>query len=184
MKKIGETKPKKISVRVIAATNKDLKKMTDDGLFRLDLYYRLNIFPIIVPPLRDRKKDLIDLIDFFQKKYRKKLIFEENVLNYLYNYDWPGNVRELENLIYRLTILCNDGIVKEHHLPPEIYTNREVKNCILNFLPENELDIEQLEKDIILMALNKFNWNKSKTAKYLKIPRHVLIYRLEKFGIE
>ncbi len=184
IEKVGETKTKRVSVRVVAATNRDLKKMTEDGTFRLDLYYRLNIFPVVVPSLRERKKDLKELIEFFSKKYRKKLVFEEKVLKHLYNYDWPGNVRELENLVYRLSILCQDGIVRENHLPPEIYSVKEIKNCILGSLPDDELDLEQLEIDIIKMALEKFDGNKSKAAKYLKIPRHILIYRLEKFGIE
>jgi len=184
IEKIGETKPKKISTRVIAATNRDLKKMVEDGSFRADLYYRLNIFPVHVPPLRERRSDLKDLIGYFSKKYRKNLTFDDNVLIYLNNYDWPGNVRELENLVYRLTIICPDGIVKEHHLPPEINANGELKKCIFNSLPEDGLDLEELEKDIIKMALSKFNGNKTKTANYLKIPRHILIYRLEKYGIE
>lgn len=184
IEKVGETKSKRVSVRVIAATNRDLKKMTEEGSFRLDLYYRLNIFPVVVPPLRERKKDIKELIEFFCKKYRKNLVFDENVIRHLYNYDWPGNVRELENLIYRLSILCQDGIVREKHLPPEIYSEKGIKNCILNSLPDDELDLEQLERDIIKMALEKFDGNKSKAAKYLKIPRHILVYRLEKFGIE
>ncbi|MCX8084424.1 MAG: sigma-54 dependent transcriptional regulator [Calditerrivibrio sp.] len=184
IEKVGDSKTKKLSVRIIAATNRDLKKMTEEGSFRADLFYRLNIFPIHVPPLRERKSDLQELIQFFCKKYRKQLIFEENTFTYLFNYDWPGNVREIENLIYRLTIICKDGIVKKQHLPPEIYPEKEAKNCILDTLPEDGLDLEELEKNIIEMTLKRFNGNKAKAAKYLKLPRHKLIYRLERYGIK
>lgn len=184
IEKVGDIRTIKISARVIAATNRDLKKMVEDGSFRLDLYYRLNIFPVFVPPLRQRKDDIPALIDFFVKKFRKNLLINEEIMEYFYNYDWPGNVRELENLIYRLSIICKDGIVNKYHLPSEIYSSREIKNCIIGMLPDDELDLEELEKTIIEKTLEKFNGNKSKAAKYLKIPRHILVYRLEKFGIE
>lgn len=184
IEKVGDIRAMKISARVIAATNRDLKKMIEDGSFRLDLYYRLNIFPILVPPLRQRKDDIPALIDSFVKKFRKNLLINEEIMEYFYNYDWPGNVRELENLIYRLSIICKDGIVNKYHLPPEIYSSREIKSCIIGMLPDNELDLEELEKTIFEKTLEKFNGNKSKAAKYLKIPRHILVYRLGKFGIE
>ncbi|KAA0257148.1 sigma-54-dependent Fis family transcriptional regulator [Deferribacter autotrophicus] len=180
---VGETKAIKVDVRVIAATNRDLKSLVDKGDFREDLFYRLNVFPINLPPLRERKEDIPELINYFKTKYGfKNTKISEETLKKLKNYDWPGNIRELENLIYRLCIMAQNGIVTDDLLPPEIGDN--IAKCFDLNLPDDKLDLQQLEKTLILKALNKFNGNKSKTADYLCLPRHVLLYRLEKFNIK
>lgn len=180
---LGYSKPVKIDVRVIAATNRNLKEMVKEGSFREDLFYRLNVFPIEVPPLRERKEDIPLLVNHFIKKFGyRNLTVSEEAMNRLVNYHWQGNIRELENVIYRLCIMCNGNEITDIDLPVEIDSNL-LKNINLK-LPEDYLDLEEVEKNIILSALKKFGGNKSKTAEYLRIPRHVLLYRLEKYKIE
>ncbi|MGA1847146.1 sigma-54-dependent transcriptional regulator [Deferribacter abyssi] len=180
---VGETKTVKVNVRVVAATNKDLKSLVDKGSFREDLYYRLNVFPINLPALRERKEDIPELIDYFKVKYGfKNIKITDEALKKLRNYEWPGNIRELENLIYRLCIMAQDGVITEDLLPSEISEN--IIKCFDLNLPEDKLDLHELEKSIIMKVLDKFKGNKSKAADYLCVPRHVLLYRLEKFNIQ
>jgi two-component system NtrC family response regulator len=171
-----------VNVRVIAATNKNLGLLVEKGQFREDLYYRLNIFPITIPPLRERKEDIPELVDFFLKKYGYKHIqVDKDILAKLQNYDWPGNIRELENAVYRMAILAKDGRLTIDFLNKG---TDNVKSCLTLNLPNDSFDILAFEKEIILKALEKFNGNKSKAAEYLCIPRHVLLYRLEKYEIK
>ncbi|GAB4440528.1 MAG: sigma-54 dependent transcriptional regulator [bacterium] len=179
---LGYLKPLKIDVRVIAATNRNLKEMVKEARFREDLFYRLSVFPIEVPPLRDRRDDIPLLVRHFIKKFGyRNISINENVMKRLVNYDWPGNIRELENMVYRLCIMCKNDEINEIDLPGETSDNL-LKDINLN-LPDDHLDLEELEKNIILSAIKKFNGNKSKAAEYLRIPRHVLLYRLEKYEI-
>lgn len=171
-----------VNVRVIAATNKNLEILVEKGQFREDLYYRLNIFPITIPPLRERKEDIPELVDFFLKKYGYKHIqVDKDILAKLQNYDWPGNIRELENAVYRMAILAKDGRLTIDFLNKG---TDNVKSCLTLNLPNDSFDILAFEKEIILKSLEKFNGNKSKAAEYLCIPRHVLLYRLEKYEIK
>ncbi len=177
---VGALRPVKVDVRVIAATNRNLKEMVKEERFREDLYYRLNVFPIEVPPLRERKEDIPLLVNHFIKKFGyKNLTVTEEAMTGLINYSWSGNIRELENVIYRLCIISSDNKIRKSDLPFEI--NTKVLQSIDLKLPEDHLDLEELEKNVIFAALKKFSGNKSKVAEYLKIPRHVLLYRLEKY---
>ncbi|MBC7196569.1 MAG: sigma-54-dependent Fis family transcriptional regulator, partial [Deferribacterales bacterium] len=178
---VGGNFAEKVDVRIVAATNKDLKTLVEQGKFREDLYYRLNIFPINIPSLRERSEDIHELAAYFLQKYGYKHIKLDNkTLDKLKNYDWPGNVRELENTIYRMAILS-----KGEKLNTDFFmgSRGNVKSCLLLELPEDNFDIIDFEKNIILKALEKFNWNKKKTAEYLCIPRHVLLYRMEKYKL-
>lgn len=177
---LGGLQTEKVDVRIVAATNRDLKDLVSKNLFREDLYYRLNVFPIYIPPLRERKEDIKELSEFFLKKYGyKNLKITDNVLDALLKYTFPGNIRELENIIYRMAILSKDCKLDINSIFIEEIT--DVSTCLNFKMPEDSFDILQFEKEIILKALKKFNGNKAKTAKYLCIPRHVLLYRLEKF---
>lgn len=179
---VGYSKPVKVDVRVIAATNRNLQEMVKDKTFREDLFYRLNVFPIKVPSLRERKEDIPLLVDHFIAKFGfKNIRISEKALKRLVSYDWPGNIRELENIVYRLCLLSRNNEINEADLPVDIDSNA-CKGINLS-LPYDYLDLEELEKNIIVSALEKFSGNKSKTAEYLKVPRHILLYRLEKYKI-
>jgi len=173
--------------RVIAATNKDLKEMVDNQEFREDLYYRLNVIPIYIPPLRERKEDIPLLIDYFIERYssqmgKPKMRISEKALNKMINYKWQGNIRELQNIIERCVILSLGSVITEEILPNDI-TNT-VYNVDKDFvLPEDGILLEDVEKDLIIQALERSEFNQTKAAKLLGITRHTLIYRLEKHNI-
>jgi two-component system NtrC family response regulator len=180
---LGGTGTEKVDVRIIAATNRDLKQMVNENKFREDLYYRLNVFPIYVPPLRERKDDIKDLCEFFLKKYGlKKVSLDPEILNRLVSYDFPGNVRELENIIYRMIILSKNGKLDLSFL--DDFCSRDTEGDSQFDLPEDLFDLVKFEKNVIVKAMKKFNGNKTHVARYLNIPRHVLLYRLEKLGIK
>lgn len=180
---LGASGTEKVDVRVIAATNRNLYKMVEENTFREDLYYRLNVFPIKIPPLRERSEDLKNLVEFFLKKYGKKgMEISSEILEKMRGYHWPGNVRELENTIYRMIILSKEGELDASSIPGGDYS--DIKSCLEMDLPEDSFDLAAFEKKIILRTLDKFNGNKSRAAKYLNMPRHVLLYRLEKFDNE
>jgi two-component system NtrC family response regulator len=178
---VGESIPVKVDVRVVAATNQNLKELSEQGKFREDLYYRLNVFPVEVPTLSERKEDIKELAELFASKYGKKITFSDEALKILTSYNWPGNIRELENTVYRICILRGSGEIQPSDLPQGIC--KDMVSCLDMNLPDDELNLEELEKSIVIKALNKFGGNKSKAAKYLCIPRHVLLYRLEKYSI-
>lgn len=178
---VGSAVPVKVNVRVVAATNRNLKQMSEQGSFREDLFYRLNVFPVEVPTLAQRKDDIKELVELFAQKYGSKITFSKEAMDKLINHSWTGNIRELENTVYRICILCGSGEVQVSDLPGEFSGNMAA--CLDMSLPDDELNLEELEKSIIKRALTKFNGNKSKAAKYLCMPRHVFLYRLEKFEI-
>lgn len=185
--RIGGVETIKVDVRIIAATNRNLMDMVEKGEFREDLYYRLNVIPVELPPLRERKEDIPKLIEFFIEKYcreigREKLSFEEGALKILMNYEWKGNIRELENVIERLVILNQGRIIKKDMLP------REILNCenkeVHFLLPEEGINLDEVEKSFIIQALEKTDYNQTHAAKMLGITRHTLLYRMEKYGIK
>jgi sigma-54 specific flagellar transcriptional regulator A len=196
LEKIGSTKPINVNVRIISATNKNLEDEVKVGKFREDLFWRLNVVPLIIPPLRERKEDIPILcnyfIDKFSTKFGYRLNLETEVLELFLKYDWCGNVRELENLIERLYVFCDNGIVTIDDIPEKIrYQEKAIpKNFIFDeFNPfATELDLNELvmtyEKKLILHALNINNWVKSRTAKYLKINRTTLIEKMKRLGIK
>lgn len=191
--RVGGTKTLHVDLRFIAATNKNLTTAINMEKFREDLYYRLNVIPIKVPSLKQRRSDIPLLIDFFLKKFQKgkgdKITgFSQAAMDAILAYDWPGNVRELENVIKRLTILSEGPVVSFDDLPENMqdisvsrYPDKEV--TLDNELNLNEA-VQDYEKRIILEALEKTNWVKSKAAKLLNINRTTLVAKIKKQNIE
>jgi len=183
--RVGDSAPIKVDVRVVAATNKNLETLVAQGKFREDLYYRLNVVTIAIPPLRERKDDIPFLIDYFMKKHGKdkKFGISDDALDLIMQYDWPGNVRELENTIERAIIISTEPVIKLEVLQP-ISRNLKKEFALPPEIGADEnLTVEEIEKRAILNALNKTKGNKTKAAKLLDVPRHVLLYRMKKLGI-
>lgn len=191
--KVGGTKTVHVDVRIIAATNKNLTISINKGKFREDLYYRLNVIPIKVPPLKQRKSDIPLLIDYFMKKFRSEkqnLIkeFSNEALEDMMGFDWPGNVREVENVIKRLTILCDNEIVQVDDLPEHIQRKTrslepDEEDALDKDLNLNEA-VKDYEKRLILDALEKSNWVKTKAAKLLNINRTTLVEKIKKQNLD
>ena len=180
---VGGTKLQKLDVRVVSATNLNIDRAISDGTFREDLYYRLSVIPLHLPPLRERRKDIPLLIRYFCSKYGSELItFSKDALESLVMYPWPGNVRELENTVERLLIMRNCDLIGLDDLPEKFLTNNMPGGTIIN-LPDEGYSLEQLEREVVVDALERNSWNQTAAARFLKIPRHTLIYRLEKYGI-
>ena len=168
----------KVDIRVLVATNRDLKKMVDDGLFREDLYFRLNVLELIVPPLRERREDIIELVNHFFEKYNfKNLAFDADAMAQLVKYDFPGNIRELEHLIQRLGTLVRGKLIRFQDLPPMI---RE-KQANTGRLSER---LASVEKQMLLSALEEYDWIQTKAAESLGISERVLRYKMNKAGIK
>jgi DNA-binding NtrC family response regulator len=185
--RLGSNKVKHIDVRVLAATNVDLRAALEQGTFREDLYYRLNVLPINIPPLRDRKEDIPYLAGHFVKKLGKDLgspvqSISDAAMQRLLEYHWPGNVRELENVLERSMVLANGAVleagdVKLDMAPAARFTVAD------NFLPEGTT-LDQYEQSIIREALKRANGNKSQAARMLGLTRNALRYRLSQMGLE
>lgn len=189
---VGSTETRKVDVRIIAATNRNLKEMVEQGTFREDLYYRLNVINIRVPPLRERKEDIPYLVDFFLHKVNEqapgaiKKVLTKRALEKLYDYPWPGNVRELQNEIERLVVLSSeDSKLVAENLSPKILEAGE-KNKVQGSRLQGKLKdaLEELERDMIREGLRRTGWNKSKLAKELGISRAGLIMKVEKYGLD
>jgi DNA-binding NtrC family response regulator len=187
--RVGGTRPIKVDVRVIAATNRDLEAMVKDGRFREDLYYRLNIIPIVIPPLRNRRDDIPTLVDFFISKHSLSSHRQINGLtagarNLIMSYSWPGNVRQLESAIERAILLCEGSEIDVEDLPFEI-RQEGTSAAAFNFkLPPEGISFEEVEKSLITQAMEQTNWNITRSAKLLGLSFRTLQYRLEKFGIK
>lgn len=189
---VGATETRKVDVRIVAATNRNLKEMVEQGTFREDLYYRLNVINIRVPPLRERKEDILYLVDFFLAKLHDthptvaKKVLTKRALEKLYNYAWPGNVRELQNEIERLFVLAGEETkLMAEHLSGKIMESAEktkVQGARLHGKLKDAL--EDLERDMIREGLRRTGWNKSKLAKELGISRAGLIMKVEKYGLD
>ena len=187
--KVGETRPIKVNVRVIAATNRDLEKMIADGAFRDDLYYRLAVVSIRVPPLRERTDDIPLLVDHFLSKHADRLghprpTVEKGVYSVFNLYSWPGNIRELENVIERALVLDKDGLLGLDDLPERLRTREHRVANLRMELPDEGISLEDLERELLLAALQKHNWNQTRAAAFLNITRSTLLYRMQKFGLE
>jgi two-component system NtrC family response regulator len=180
---VGGTAPKPYDARTVAATNADLEAVVERGEFRKDLFYRLNVFPIHVPPLRERREDIAPLFEHFFVRFAGAMPeLGDGVLDALLRHDWPGNVRELQNVCERLSVLKPGGPIALSDLPPLAGGNGAAGGAGFA-LPDEGLDLFDLERRVIIDALKKHNFNQTKTAAYLRIPRHVLLYRMEKYGI-
>lgn len=185
LERLGSNRTKQIDVRVIAATNADLRVALENGTFREDLYYRLNVLPINIPPLRQRKEDIPFLADHFAHKVSSDLgracrLSDEAVAK-LVEWDWPGNVRELENVIERSMVLC--GSERLNAADIRFDADRARPNATAHFLPEG-MNLDQYEQSIIREALHRSGNNKSQAARLLGITRNALRYRLTQMGIE
>lgn len=192
IRRLGGTRNIDIDVRVIAATNRDFKEAIDAKTFREDLYYRLNVFPIHVAPLRERREDIPHLLAFFIKRYSagfNKRIREvsRDALELLMRYHWPGNVRELKNVVERICIMHNQEVIKPECLPSEIWGKAPRKEAHFSFeIPPEGILFEdmigEIEKDLIGQAVRITGGNVAKTARLLNVPRGTLRYKLEKYG--
>jgi two-component system NtrC family response regulator len=181
---VGGGKLQKVDVRIVSATNLDTDKAIANGTFREDLYYRLGVIPVHLPPLRERRKDIPLLIRYFcGKRGEEKVSFQTEAMETLVMYQWPGNVRELENTVERLLIMRNGDEITIDDLPEKFQENRTGGHAVVR-LPEDGYSLEQLEREVVVQALERNHWNQTAAARFLRIPRHTLIYRLEKYGIE
>jgi len=181
--RVGGTERIKVDVRIIAATNLDLQQAVRDGRFREDLYYRLNVIPILLPPLRERRTDIPLLVEHFVKKYGagKPRSISPAALKVLVEYDWPGNVRELEAVVERSLLLAEQDLVAPEDLPPNVRANISLTRGALGLeIPESGIDLEAVEKSLVLKALEKAQGNVTRAARLLGLSRRTLQYRLEK----
>ena len=184
--RVGGYETIKADVRIMAATNKNLEQAVEEETFRGDLYYRLNVFPIYMPPLRERKTDILLLADYFLEKYAKEnhkdiRRFSTPAIDTLIQYHWPGNVRELENCIERAVLLCDEGVIHSYHLPPTLQTAEESDT-----LPGRSLEDAQanLEREMIIDALKTTRGNMAKGAQILRTTERKFAYKVKKHGID
>lgn len=180
---VGSEKARKIDIRIVAATNLDLQKKIAAKEFREDLYYRLSVIPLFIPPLRERTKDISALIKHFLNKFDapRDVFFSKQAKEILTTYPWPGNIREMQNIVERCIILRKKNVIEPEDL--QLLVSRESTALLSPVIPDTGIALEDIEKSYILKALEKADQNRSKAARLLKIPRHVLLYRLEKYGI-
>ena len=169
--RLGDNKPTKVNVRIIAATNTDLKEAIQEGKFREDLYFRISVFPIRIPPLRERKEDIPPLVNYYFKRFGHEEGISSDALSELMSYTWPGNVRELVNVLQRAIVLSGGKRVEREHIVLEVKENEKL------------VPIEEAEKEMIKKALERTKGNKKEAAKLLGISRKMLYTRLKKYGL-
>ncbi len=184
--RVGGQKTITSDVRIVAATNKNLEQAVEEGVFRSDLYYRLNVFPIYLPPLNERKTDILLLADHFLEKYAREnnkpiKRFSTPAIDMLMDYHWPGNVRELENCIERAVLLCEEGVIHSYHLPPTLQTGSESDT-----LPALSLEdaVSSLEREMIIDALKNTKGNTTKAAQLLKTTIRKFNYKAKKYNVD
>lgn len=182
---VGSSKTQTVDVKIIAATNRNLDEMVQNGLFRNDLYYRLNTFHISLPPLRERHNDLNELVDHFLNQFCceqgcEELSFNMEALELMSRYEWPGNIRELRNVLERIVLTCRESIITTDMLPEKIQSQAVKKK------PKgmNSFDLPAQEKNLILTVLEQCAWNQSESARKLGISRNTLRYRMKKYNIK
>ncbi|HKL21201.1 MAG TPA: sigma 54-interacting transcriptional regulator [Tichowtungia sp.] len=188
--RVGSNEAVSVNVRVLAATSRNLEEEIEKGGFREDLYYRLNVFPIILPPLRERRSDTMLLVDHFLQKYSE--MYGKNIkristsaINMMMSYHWPGNVRELENCVERAVLTAADEVIHGYNLPPSLQTSDETQTSIF---PRDGADlktmVESYEKEIITDALKKHRGNAAACARYLNTTQRIINYRIQKLGVQ
>ena len=184
--RVGSNQTAKADVRILAATNKNLEEAVSSGDFRQDLYYRVNVFPIILPPLRERKDDILLLADYFVEKYAKKM--EKSVsristpaINMMFSYHWPGNVRELENCIEHAVLLSSSGVIHGHNLPPTLQMPRQQEIASTGKLQDS---VALLERDMITDALKSTRGNMAAAARQLGVTARIIRYKAKNLGID
>jgi transcriptional regulator with PAS, ATPase and Fis domain len=193
--RIGDSHTTKVDVRVIAATNSDLRRLVSDGIFREDLYYRLNVIPVQIPPLRERKEDIPLLVQHFLDKFRPEaangggrstMTVSQQAMRHLMAYPWPGNVRQLENAIERAVAFgAGRTQIDVADLPPEIQQAQEVATPAAIALPDHGLDLAEyvgrIERELIQLSLDRTGGNKGQAAKLLNLKRTTLVEKLKRF---
>ena len=196
-RRVGGNKPRRVDVRFVVSTNKNLKEETEKGKFRSDLYHRLSAFPIEVPPLRERKEDIPLLANYFLNKiilelHREMPVISGEAMKYLMEYSYPGNIRELKNIVERMVILANEKVIGIEDLPLEIKMKSDTleNKTIIGLGPLKEIleqeiyDLADVEKVVIATALQKTRWNKQETAKLLGIGRTTLYEKIRKYKLD
>jgi DNA-binding NtrC family response regulator len=199
--RVGGVTTTRVNVRLITATNQDLRARIGAGLFREDLYYRLNVVHIHLPPLRERQEDIGLLAEHFLGKYNERLgkkikAIDEAAMRFLATYLWPGNIRELENVLERCVLFCDDDAIRTEHLPPDVRGNEPAASAAAGIvIPEDELRMEgglkdqvkaataNLEKQFIVRALEQTGRNVTRAAQLLKISRKSLQTKMKEFGL-
>lgn len=184
---VGQAAPQRVDVRIIAATNSNLPDRIGRGEFRRDLYYRLNVVPLEIPPLRERIGDVQVLMNHFIRRFTQEhglppVSVGKAAISHLLAYPWPGNVRELRNVCERLSVLLAGSVIDEKNLPAEIVKRKPAQATGIT-LPEYGLDLMQMEGDLIRQALERTNGNRTRSAKLLGISRDTLLYRMQKHGV-
>jgi Nif-specific regulatory protein len=184
--RVGSNRSQKVNVRILCATNRDLEQAVEEGRFRQDLYYRINVFPVFIPPLRDRKDDILLLADYFVEKYARKMSKDVRrittpAINMMVAYHWPGNVRELENCIERAVLLSTDGVIHGHHLPPTLQTSDASDTVGVGTMKER---VNLFERDVIVDALKRSSGNVNAAARDLGATVRILGYKLKQLGID
>jgi Nif-specific regulatory protein len=185
LERLGGTKVIQVNIRLIAATNKDLTGAVEAGAFREDLFYRLNVYPIYMPPLREREADVLLLADYFLEKYAKEYgkdirRISTPAIDALVQYHWPGNVRELENCMERAVLLCDDQVIHAYHLPPTLQTARDTGTQQSQSLKDA---IERFEKELLVDALKSSRGNMRKAAQTLQTTERIFGYKVHKYDI-
>jgi len=183
---VGSNATKKANVRILCATNRDLEQMVEAGQFRQDLYYRINVFPIFLPPLRDRRDDILQLADFFVERYSRRMgkdvrRISTPAINMMVAYHWPGNVRELENCIERAVLLSTDDVIHGHHLPPTLQTADASETAGAGTLEQR---VQLYERDIIVDALKRANGKISAAARDLGSTARIIGYKVKQMGVD
>jgi Nif-specific regulatory protein len=188
--RVGGDTPVSVNVRIVTATNRNIEAAIKEGRFREDLYYRLNVFPIYLPPLRERKSDILLLAEHFLKKYNET--YGKNIrristtaINMMMVYHWPGNVRELENCVERAVLTATDDVIHGYTLPPTLQTSEATQTALL---PESGASlrtlVESYEREILVDALKKHRGNAAAAARFLQTTARIANYRIRQLGIE
>lgn len=188
IEKVGAAAGARVDIRVVAATHRSLPVMVENGAFREDLYYRLNVIPLRLPSLRQRPEDIPELVAFFfeqscTKHGRKDLRLPERLLDRFWAYRWPGNIRELENSVERIVVLTRGSVIGIEDLPAFLQAEPAPLEVINLDLPPKGISLGGIEKEVLLRALQKCNWNQSEAARYLGLSRKTLIYRMHKYNL-
>lgn len=185
--RVGGTETIHVDVRVIAATNRNLREAIEKGDFRRDLYYRINVFKISLPPLRERKEDISLLANHFLGRLRPSYPVNKispEAMKILCNYHWPGNIRELQNVIERAAIICQGNEILPENLPKELLGAPQNGSSLVVRFPDEGISLEEVEKELIIKALQKSGGNQTRAAKFLGITRSALLYRIQKYGLK
>ena len=187
---LGSTKSERADVRIVAATNKNLEELVQQGLFREDLYYRINIVTLFLPPLRERKEDIPLLVEHFLRRFnslRGKKIqgLSPKAMNLLMSYDFPGNIRELENIVEYATVVCKNRFIRRVHLPETLQQKIALRKILASEkITESEPSLEALEKDIIYRTLREHNWSRKLTAAQMGIHPTTLWRKMKRLNLE